>query len=154
LVTTRDYATSDCDALSDGASHRYIETHFNGSLQVQAQQAIRGGTDLNCGALVSGLQVQQATVSPDLYTDQLLSATFCTWILNQYGEQNAAAVESGLLREAELDTSLVRIYTKAIQLGILDGPAPTNPNPYTMIGPEVVDSPAHRALAMEGALQV
>ena len=45
------FVVSDCDALSDKASHRYIEKHFNGSLMVQAQQALRGGTDLNCGAL-------------------------------------------------------------------------------------------------------
>ena len=45
------FVVSDCDALSDGASHRYIVERFNGSLEVQAQQALRGGTDLNCGAL-------------------------------------------------------------------------------------------------------
>ena len=84
------FVVSDCDALSDGASHDYIVKHFNGSLQVQAQQALRGGTDLNCGAL--------------------------------YGEQNAGAVRSGLLKESELDTALERIFTKSFQLGIPDGP--------------------------------
>jgi hypothetical protein len=42
---------SDCDAINDAATHAYIVRQFNGSLQVQAQQAIRGGTDLTCGAL-------------------------------------------------------------------------------------------------------
>ena len=115
------FVVSDCDALSDGASHHYIETKFNGSLQVQAQQALRGGTDLNCGAL--------------------------------YGEQTAAAVRNGLLREDEIDVSLERIYTKSIQLGILDGPASTNPNPYAKLGPEAVDTPAHRTLALDAARQ-
>eukprot|EP00966_Prymnesium_polylepis_P283683 6553917-Prymnesium_polylepis.2 len=115
------FVVSDCDALSDGASHHYIETKFNGSLEVQAQQALRGGTDLNCGAL--------------------------------YGEQAAGAVRRGLLREAELDTSLERIYTKAYQLGIGDGPAPAHPNPYASLGAEAVDTPAHRALALDAALQ-
>ena len=39
------FVVSDCDAISDDATHAYIVNHFNGSLQVQAQQAIRGGTD-------------------------------------------------------------------------------------------------------------
>lgn len=81
------FVVSDCDALSDGASIHYITKNFNGSLLVQAQQALRGGTDLNCGAL--------------------------------YGEQNAAAVRAGLLDEKDLDVSLIRIYTKTIQLGEL-----------------------------------
>jgi beta-glucosidase-like glycosyl hydrolase len=58
-----------------------------------------------------------------------------------------------MVKEEELDVALVRVYTKAFQLGIVDGPAPGNPNPYSKIGPEAVDSPAHRALAIEGALQ-
>ena len=45
------WQVSDCDAINDAATHAYIVRQFNGSLQVQAQQAIRGGTDLNCGAL-------------------------------------------------------------------------------------------------------
>ena len=45
------FVVSDCDAISDGATHAYIVRKFNGSLAVQAQQALRGGTDVNCGAL-------------------------------------------------------------------------------------------------------
>ena len=118
---------SDCDAISDTATHNYILKKFNGSLQVQAQQAIRGGTDVNCGAL--------------------------------YGEQNAAAVRNGLLREEELDVALERLYSKSYQLGIPDitssygGPGTPSANPYTKMGPEVVDTPMHRQLALEGALQ-
>ena len=116
------FVVSDCDAISDDATHAYIVNHFNGSLQVQAQQAIRGGTDLNCGAL--------------------------------YGEQNAAAVRNGLLKEAELDVSLQRIYEKAFQLGVVDQTSGgANPNPHAALGPEVVDTPAHRQLAIDGALQ-
>ena len=115
------FVVSDCDALSDGASHHYITTHFNGSLQVQAQQAIRGGTDLNCGSL--------------------------------YGEQNVAAVRAGLIREDELDTSLVRVWSKAFRLGVVDQGLPDNPSPWSKLGAEAVDTPAHRSLALEAALQ-
>lgn len=58
------FVVSDCDALSDGASTRYIETVFNGSLAVQAQQAIRAGTDLNCGQLY-GEQVEWLPMTSD-----------------------------------------------------------------------------------------
>ena len=128
------FIVSDCDAISDTATHEYIQKHFNGSMQVQVQLAIRGGTDLNCGAL--------------------------------YGEQNAAAVRSGLLREAELDVSMIRIYTKAFQLGVIDqaisngtvtadqAEKADNPNSWSKLGPENVDTPVHRQLSLEGALQV
>ena len=90
---------------------------------------MRGGTDLNCGGL--------------------------------YGEQAAAAVQLGELRESELDTALLRVYTKAFQLGILDSSESqdhspgsfVNPNPYAKLDERNVDTPAHRALALEGALQ-
>lgn len=99
---------------------------------MQAQQAVRGGTDLNCGGL--------------------------------YGEQAAGTVRSGLLREAELDLPLERVYTKAFQLGIIDQPitavagvdesaVTSSLNPYIKLGPESVDTPKHRALALEGAIQ-
>ena len=35
------FVTSDCDALSDGASHRYIVEKFDGKLSTQAQQSLR-----------------------------------------------------------------------------------------------------------------
>ena len=69
------------------------------------------------------------------------------------------AVRNGLLYERELDISLERIYTKAFQLGVIDSASPgggadhPNANPYVQLGPEVVDTPAHRALALEGAIQ-
>ena len=49
--------------------------------------------------------------------------------------------------------SLMRIFGKAVKLGILDGQGPSNPNPYSKLGAEAVDTPAHRSLALEGAKQ-
>ena len=75
-------------------------------------------------------------------------------------------IYAGLLREAELDVSLIRIYTKAFQLGVVDqainngagnqeeqADEAENPNPWSKLGAENVDTPAHRQLALEGALQ-
>ena len=106
------------DALSDDAARNYIVRNFsNGSLQVQAQQALLGGTDLNCGGL--------------------------------YGEQNAGAVRSGLVKQSELDQALIRVWTKAIQAGVLD----LSSGPFGRLGAEAVDTPSTRALALEAALQ-
>ena len=69
-------------------------------------------------------------------------------------------MQNGLLEERELDISLQRIYEKAFQLGVIDSASPgggadhPNANPYVKLGAEVVDTPAHRALALEGAIQV
>ena len=116
------FIVSDCDALSDDAARNYIIDRFsNGSLEVQAQQALRGGADLNCGAL--------------------------------FGEQAAGAVQSGLVHESELDTALVRVWTKAFKLGVVDQGVPDNRNPYAKLGVEAVDTPANRKLALEAALQ-
>jgi beta-D-xylosidase 4 len=81
-----------------------------------------------------------------------------------YGEQLPAAVRAGLIHETELDQALGRIYTKAFQLGIIDqhvrtrstaaeSEGSTDMNPYAHLGAEAVDTPASRALALEGALQ-
>merc|ERR1711971_538893 len=60
---------------------------------------------------------------------------------------------NGLLREEELDIALERIYTKTFQLGIVDGKNPDNPNPFTKLGSDNVDTPSHRELALDAALQ-
>jgi beta-glucosidase len=58
------------------------------------------------------------------------------------------AVRSGLLREADLDTSLRRLFRARFQLGLFDPPSMVK---YAQIPSSVTDSPAHRALALETA---
>ncbi|NCN04326.1 MAG: glycoside hydrolase family 3 protein [Spirochaetales bacterium] len=58
------------------------------------------------------------------------------------------AVELGLLTEADIDTSLRRLFTTRFRLGEFDDP---NDQPYTSIGPEHICSQAHRDLALEAA---
>ena len=40
---------SDCGAVGDPMSTHYIKTNFDGSPEVQAAQAVKGGCDYNCG---------------------------------------------------------------------------------------------------------
>jgi len=55
------------------------------------------------------------------------------------------AVKEGYLKESEIDTALIRLFTARMKLGMFDPPAMV---PYTKIDEKELDSPAHRALAL------
>jgi beta-glucosidase len=57
------------------------------------------------------------------------------------------AFNQGLLKEGEIDTALIRLFTARMKLGMFDPPELV---PYTRIDEKELDSPAHRELA--GAL--
>ena len=54
------------------------------------------------------------------------------------------AVKQGYLKEADIDTALVRLFTARVRLGMFDPPAM---NPYSNISDSELSSPAHRQLA-------
>ncbi len=56
------------------------------------------------------------------------------------------AVKEGYLKESEIDTALVRLFTARMKLGLFDPPAMV---PYTKIDESELDSRAHRALALK-----
>jgi len=60
------------------------------------------------------------------------------------------AVRQGLLKESQVDSALAILLRTRFKLGLFDGP---NATPYDKLGPEVVNSAAHRALAKEAALK-
>ena len=60
-------------------------------------------------------------------------------------------VLNGVVKEGQLDDALVRVWSKAFMLGILDNRSPRNP--YMHLNAKDVDTPASRELALEGALQ-
>jgi len=66
------------------------------------------------------------------------------------GEYSAlpSAVKQGLISEAEIDKSVKRLFTARMQLGMFDPPSQV---PYTQIPDSVIDSPAHRQLALRAA---
>ncbi|MCW3060773.1 MAG: Beta-glucosidase-related glycosidase, partial [Capsulimonas sp.] len=59
-----------------------------------------------------------------------------------------AAVAQGLISEAEIDKSLKRLFTARMKLGLFDPPAD---NPYNAIPASVIESPEHRAIALQAA---
>jgi beta-glucosidase len=60
------------------------------------------------------------------------------------------AVRQGLLKESQVDSALAILLRTRFKLGLFDG---QNATPYDKLGPEVVNSAAHRALAKEVALK-
>lgn len=58
------------------------------------------------------------------------------------------ALDEGLLTEKQIDQSLRRVLTIRFRLGEFD---PPDMVPYNTLGPETIDSPAHRQLALRTA---
>lgn len=58
------------------------------------------------------------------------------------------ALDEGLLTEKQIDESLRRVLTIRFRLGEFDPPGMV---PYNKLGPDVIDSPAHRKLALRTA---
>jgi beta-glucosidase len=58
------------------------------------------------------------------------------------------ALDEGLLTEKEIDQSLRRVLRIRFRLGEFD---PADSVPYNKLGPDVIDSPAHRQLALRTA---
>ncbi|NWG75161.1 MAG: glycoside hydrolase family 3 C-terminal domain-containing protein [Rubrivivax sp.] len=88
-----------------------------------AALAVRNGCDLECG---------------------------CTYGIPCHYGQLAEAIRQGLVTEAEIDRSVKRLFMARFKLGLFD---PSEAVPYSQIPYSVVDSPEHRALALEAAQQ-
>lgn len=58
------------------------------------------------------------------------------------------ATAQGLVAPGTIDTALARVLRARFRLGLMD---PPDVNPYTRIASTVVDSPAHRVLALRAA---
>ncbi|HUV71204.1 MAG TPA: glycoside hydrolase family 3 C-terminal domain-containing protein [Terracidiphilus sp.] len=56
------------------------------------------------------------------------------------------AVKEGYLKESEIDTALVRLFTARMKLGMFDPPSMV---PYTKIDEKLLNSAQHRALALK-----
>ena len=56
------------------------------------------------------------------------------------------AVKQGVLKESEIDTALIRLFTARMKLGMFDPPEMV---PYTKIDEKELDSPEHRAMALK-----
>jgi beta-glucosidase len=72
----------------------------------------------------------------------------CDFSDQEYEKYIPAAVREGKLTEARLNDALMRVLRVRFRLGEFD---PFHAVPYSRISPEVIDSPAHRAVALKAA---
>jgi len=122
------YVVSDCGAIRDIYNgHRYKPNAMEASAI-----AVKLGTDLTCGNEYAG-----AAGGPGggAATPQGPGAL-------------VSAVQSGLITEAEINRSVERLFVARFKLGMFDPPARV---PFSKIPYSVVDSEAHRKLALEAA---
>jgi beta-glucosidase len=115
------YVVSDCGAVMDiHLGHKVRRTAAEG-----AAMALLAGTDLECGA------GSWAPGHPDSF--------------NTLGD----AVKQGLVKEADLDRALRRLFRAQMRLGIFDPPDRLPWAGFTV--ENTVDSPKHRAIALDAA---
>ena len=113
------YIVSDCGAIDDFISgHKIVETEPEA-----AALAVKSGTDLECGDYRNH---RHSVYNPALLT----------------------AVKKGLISEAEIDTSVKRLFTARFKLGMFDPPEMV---PYAQIPYKENDSKEHRRLALKVA---
>jgi beta-glucosidase len=109
----------------------------------------QGYVTADCDAVADFWQKNAHQTSPDSVhasADALLHGTDtdCGGNYRNLGE----AVKQGLISEADLDVSLRRLFEARFKLGLFDPPSMV---PYASIPFSEVNSPAHRALALEAA---
>jgi beta-glucosidase len=115
------YVVSDCDAVRD-----IFNGHHFRPTQAQASAiSLERGMDNECADFPNFSQADAAGDS-------------------DY-EPFVEAVQQGYLSETALDTTLIRLFTARIRLGMFDPPSMV---PYSKVPQQELDSPAHRKLAL------
>jgi beta-glucosidase len=114
------YVVSDCDAIVDiFEGHRFVKSQAEA-----AAAAIKTGMDNECA---------------DFFTITKDDHDYKPFV---------DAVKQGLLTEADLDTSLRRLFTARMRLGMFDPPGQV---PYAQTPDSEIDSAPHRELALKTA---
>jgi beta-glucosidase len=111
----RGYVVSDCDAIIN----IFRDHHFTPSQPEASALAVQRGMDNEC--------IDFAKVKDDHDYKPYLDA-----------------YKQGLLKESEIDTALVRLFTARMMLGMFD---PPETGPYSQIDENELDTPEHRAMA-------
>lgn len=109
------YVVSDCDAVIN----IFRDHHFTKSQPEASALAVQRGMDNECIDFAKVKDDHDYKPYPDAY-------------------------KQGILKESEIDTALVRLFTARVKLGMFDPPEMV---PYSTIDEKELDTPEHRALA-------
>lgn len=101
----------------------------------------------DCGAVEDFHMFHKMTLTP-AESAALAVRNGCDLCCGEVFGELGSAVDSGLIPESEIDTAVKRLFTTRMRLGMFD---PRESVPFNKIKPEVVDSPKHRKLALQGA---
>ena len=117
------YVVSDCGAISDPAFSWFVNRSLGGSVTARVGAAMKSGCDIGCDP----------------------------W-LNDFAKE---ALFDGTITESTLNTALTRLYSSFVKLGSLDEGSDGGHSckAFSGIGPEAIDTPLHRQISLEGAIQ-
>ena len=135
------YSTSDCGAV--GTEYQSPDGHnwAPPGWTTDGKGNNATWTDTATGAKISGAAGGQAWA--------LRAGTELNCTGDEATTQNIVeAIKDGVLSEGVIDNALVRVFTVRMQTGEFD---PPGQNPYTKISKDVIQSPAHQALAQKVA---
>lgn len=114
---------------------------------LRKEWGFQGHVTSDCWALVDFYQGHKVVKTPE----EAAALAFKTGVDTDCGSTSPylkGAVQKGLITEAQIDEDLVTLLKTRFKLGLFDPPERV---PYTKIGPEVINSQAHRDLAREAA---
>ncbi|MCX7986439.1 MAG: glycoside hydrolase family 3 C-terminal domain-containing protein [Bacteroidales bacterium] len=102
----------------------------------------------DCWAIVDFYQGHKVVETPEEAAAMALKAGVELDCGNVFYPHLITAIEKGLLTESEVDARLKHLLRTRFKLGLFDPPAC---NPYNQVSEDVINSPQHKALALEAA---
>jgi len=114
---------------------------------LREQWGFKGYVVSDCGAIEDIYQHHQVAATAEEAAALAVNAG-CDLCCGQAFESLAGAVAQGLIDEAAIDRAVGRLFEARFRLGLFD---PPDDAPFAQVPIEVVDSPAHRALALQAA---
>ena len=114
---------------------------------LRGKWGFQGHVVSDCGAIEDFVHGHKTSLTPEAAAAQAVSAG-CDLCCGGIYRRILAAVEQGLLSEAEIDTCARRLLLTRFRLGMFDPPARDR---YRRLGDHVVNSPRHRKLALHAA---
>jgi beta-glucosidase len=134
-------AYNDVDGVPACASTMLLQDHLRGAW------GFKGYVVSDCGAVTDILKGHKYKPTMAEAAAAAVKAGTDLTCGTEYKALTEAA-KQGVISEAEIDRSLIRLFVARIRLGMFDPPSRV---PFSMIGMAEVDSPAHRDLALEAA---
>ncbi|HZC69154.1 MAG TPA: glycoside hydrolase family 3 C-terminal domain-containing protein [Jatrophihabitans sp.] len=134
------YTTSDCGAVNDvyaQSSHNWAPPGWTTGTVDGSQVWTKPATGQQVPAAAGG----------QAYAIRAGTQLNCTGAEDTLGNMTAA-IKAGVLSEGVVDNALVHLFTLRMQTGEFDPPSDV---PYTKITKDVIQSPAHQALAQQVA---